>query len=293
LVFGLKIGIVGSNGFIGKNLCAYFKSAGTDFIDLGRVKIANELDTKRDSSIGLVDSIIWTASTVNPKNAEIASDLVKIEITNWKLFLDYVKALQNLESKEIRIVFLSSGGCVYDAGIPPYFVGDSTCGINEYGKMKVAMERLLIDSQMPYTILRIANAYGPDQPFGRGQGVMAEWNNSLRNQQSLKVFGSTNKIRDYIHIDDVVKAINLAANLQNSAILNVGSGEGVRLEQVMYFYKKHFGKNIDFQFTPDRKIDRQGYWLDIHKTQEMLKWNPCIELESGIKKMLENLQNGN
>ncbi len=285
----MKIGVVGSKGFIGKNLCAYFESLGTDFIDLGRVTITDELDQKENYNIGLVDSIIWAASTVNPKNAEIAPHLVDFEITNWKLFLDYVKDLQDDAKTEIRIVFLSSGGCVYDAGIPPYHVGDSTRGINEYGKMKINMENLLIDSHIPYTILRIANAYGPNQPFGRGQGVIAEWNNSLRNQQSLKVFGSTTKVRDYIHIDDVVKAINLATKLHNNAILNVGSGEGVRLEQVMYFYRKYFGKNIDFQFTPDRKIDRQGYWLDISKTHEILNWNPTIDLESGIKKMLENL----
>jgi len=283
-----NIGVFGFAGFIGSNFCEMGSNFNNIIYKLDRFEAGLNNQFQIDKFFN-IDTFIWAASNVNPSIAENSPELVNSEIKTWKNFLNFIKDLKDVTKKIRKVIFLSSGGCVYDGSLPPFKVGDSANGINSYGKMKAYMERSLIESGIPYTILRIANAYGAGQPNGKGQGVFAEWNYSLKLNKPLRVFGSTQKVRDYIHVSDIVNAIDKSIKSETNSIFNIGSSQGISLDQIIEIYKTNSKFPIRLEFAGNRELDRKGYWLDIHKTQEILNWNPTIDLESGIKKMLENL----
>lgn len=285
----MKIGIVGGKGFIGRNFCSYLREIGVPLIEFGKLEVSQTPLDQVIPQLSSIDVILWAASNVNPKIANESPEKVSHEFLLWDNFVARIKLFELIVNKSIQIIFLSSGGCVYDGDSPPFEVGDSAQGINHYGKMKLGMESILVNSTDNYTILRVSNAYGSGQPAGRGQGVFAEWNQSLIANEPLKVFGSVKQIRDYINIVDVSKGLFLAAKLKTKGTHNLGYGAGFSLEYVQSLYSKFWDSSLKFEYHPDRVIDRNSYWLNMSKTEEILNWRPQVDLELGIRKMLENL----
>lgn len=259
------------------------------FIEFGRLYVSQTPLDLVIPQLSSIDVILWAASNVNPKIANESPEKVSHELLLWENFVTRIKLFELNVNKSIQIIFLSSGGCVYDGDSPPFKVGDSAQGINSYGKMKLRMESVLLDSTETHTILRVSNAYGSGQPAGRGQGVFAEWNQSLIANEPLKVFGSVKQIRDYINIVDVSKGIFLAAKLKTKGTHNLGFGTGYSLEYAQSLYSEFWDSGLKFEYHPDRVIDRNSYWLNMSATEDILNWRPQVDLELGIRKMLENL----
>lgn len=258
-------------------------------MEFGRLEVSQTPLNQVIPQLSSIHVILWAASNVNPKIANESPEKVLNELLLWENFVTRIKLFESIANKSIQIIFLSSGGCVYDGDSPPFEVGDSAQGVNNYGKMKLRMERILVNSTDNYTILRVSNAYGLGQPAGRGQGVFAEWNHSLIAKEPLKVFGSVKQIRDYINVVDVSKGLFLAAKLKTKGTYNLGYGTGSSLEYVQTLYSEFWNSSLKFEYHPDRMIDRSSYWLNMSKTEEILNWMPQVSLELGIRRMLENL----
>jgi UDP-glucose 4-epimerase len=275
----VKISIVGYTGFIGKHLHGRFK-------DKGSVNAFNTVELPFNSKelnprIRNQDVIYWVASSVRPNSSQSNLDRIESELYGWSNFL---KLLQPAPPK--KLVFLSSGGCVYKAGIPPFSETNATEGTNAYGKLKVEMEEILQESKIPFTILRVANVYGPGQPVGRGQGVIAEWANSIALNEPLPLFGSSSIKRDFVNVDDVCDAIEAAARFDCDSIFNVGSGEAIALKDLFTLFKKITGLNLQLAQSESREIDREIYFLDISHAKNSLNWEPKISLEDGLRIVL-------
>jgi UDP-glucose 4-epimerase len=260
------------------------------YVELGRFQMSEILPDISMAALSSVDTIVWAASGVNPKMANDSPQQVANELLLWKHFISKVALLESTLGKNLQIIFLSSGGCVYDGTSPPFEVGDPARGINYYGKMKVQMEQMLVDSLSFWSILRVSNAYGLGQPSGRGQGVFAEWNHSLIEKRPLRVFGSINQVRDYINIVDVSKGIFLTSQFKTRGIFNLGYGTGYSIEQAQELYGRFWKFPLAFEYHPKRGIDRNSYWLEMRNTQSAFNWRPQIDLEQGIREMLERLK---
>jgi len=96
-----------------------------------------------------------------------------------------------------------------------------------YGITKLTIEKYLYfyknEYGLNYTILRYANVYGPRQnPFGEA-GVVAIFVNKLLKNENPIINGDGNQTRDYVFVEDVVKANVLTLNSQLSDIYNVGT----------------------------------------------------------------------
>jgi UDP-glucose 4-epimerase len=286
----LKIGVFGARGFIGENFCSYLREIGVSFLDLGRFDHSQVPPDVLNTNFSDLDAIVWAASNVNPKIANESPVLVEYELQLWENFIKCIKSLESISKTQLHLIFLSSGGCVYDGDSAPFEVGDSTTGTNSYGKMKLKMEAILTSSIQNHTILRIANAYGPQQPSGRGQGVFAEWNRSLVKKEPLMIFGSTLQVRDYIHVRDISEGIFLAVKLQIKGVYNLGYGTGISLEYAQSLYSRFWKHRLNFEFHPNREIDRASFWLNMRRTEKVFNWRPKINLENGVREMLKKLE---
>lgn len=276
----MRVAIVGNTGFIGGHLQKRFihihelELFNSSFPVLNSGRLNNKLDG--------IDVVIWAASKNNPRIALESPELVDQELGSWKAFLEAL-----LDAPPKKIIFLSSGGCVYDQGNPPFFENQLAFGTNSYGRLKIEMEDALKESGLNYLIFRVANVYGPKQPVGRGQGVIAEWINSFSSNRPLSIIGSEESRRDYLYIDDLSRAIALGLNIDYSTTLNIGSGTSTSLNELFALFEKLSGKNLEKNHLSGREIDRDAYFLEISKAKEVLNWTPSYSLENGLKVCLD------
>lgn len=166
-----------------------------------------------------------------------------------------------------------------------------------YGALKVASEYELLSAKdhLKITILRLATVYG----FGTGvgaqwRGLIGRYIQAAYNKQPLTVFGEGLQKIDFIHINDIVKAITCLLTMTQSdgdSIFNLGGGKPVSVlevaQMVQHLSSEEFGLEgeIVHQPPPPGKIwpDR---WLSIERIQRLLPDYPQIELENGIRKMM-------
>ena len=275
------VGVVGSNGFIGKHLIRVLEQAKIEVLGFNSDNLPLSKSGELNVALLHTHSLIWCASKVNPAIAENSPDAVAFELNQWKTFLSIWG--RNAKTKTIPIIFISSGGCVYSGKESPFTETTACFGINAYGIMKSRMEESLTKTDIPYKILRVANVYGPGQPVGRGQGVIAEWVNAIRNDKSVEVYGSLQAFRDFIHIDDVAAAIvSCIRHPSLNGVFNIGSGKATTLQEVLDLLSKHSTNNLSITHHEARTVDRLGYFLDTEKALIDLKWQPKIHLSQGL-----------
>jgi UDP-glucose 4-epimerase len=278
--------IVGSNGFIGSRLKLEF---------LRRGRLFGEISTQREfleflegpAQFSLFKNIYWCASKVNPASANLNGGLIRDEISSFERFL-----LVLSESKEIpRIIFLSSGGCTYSGLKSSYSEVDEARGTNTYGIMKIALEEMLFRFSPVSLCLRVGNVYGPGQPIGRSQGVIAEWVHSIQQKNEITLFGEISSYRDYIHIDDLVRCLIILGDKKISGILNVSNGFPTTLEEIYGHLQESWPLEISVKRNAQRQFDRPGYVLDNSKIVEKSNWRPQIEMSHGLSKLLQTPTN--
>jgi len=281
-----KIGIVGSNGFIGKNLKNYLEASGHEVFAYTRKNSIVGIEKKLMIPPSGLDLIVWAASRVNPISAS-NDENVEIEYQEWANFLEL---WEELDAHNSSIVYLSSGGCVYTDENYPFTEESIALGTNAYGRLKIRMEDSLISSKVNGAVLRLSNVYGQGQKTGSGQGVIAEWKYKLESKMNIPIYGSTQSFRDYIHIQDVTEAISLFLQKPiQKGIYNLGSGQPTTLGELIELFKKLVGSEQNFEILEKRPTDRNGYFLDITKLTSNIDWNPKINLQNGLELTLGNL----
>jgi UDP-glucose 4-epimerase len=233
-----------------------------------------------------VQNIVWCASRVNPITAVTRPDLAEVELTEWRTFL---AAWEMQSSPEQRLIFLSSGGCTYSSDVLPFCETDEANGMNQYGKLKISMEQALLLKKASCVVLRVANVYGPGQLHGKGQGVIAEWVNSIKKGEDIRVFGSVESFRDYIFIEDLCEAILRTLFLDDKKqIFNVGSGVSTDLKTILDICTSLKSKKTKILLEQGRPTDRNGYFLDITKFQSLTNWEPVFSIETGLQKTIQH-----
>lgn len=275
-----NMGLVGAFGFIGTSIKSSKVFKDFNIHPYGR---QNPITSEKDfyGKISKLDSIIWAASLTNPLIAETRLDLVKLELENWKKLID---SLASSSLPIPKMVFISSGGCVYSGSKSSFVESDAARGSNAYGRLKSRMEQTLIESGIPHSIIRAANVYGPNQPTGRGQGVVAEWVNASKLGLPIKVFGDTSALRDFIYISDFLNAIKLVIKSDHCLTINIGSGKSESLATLIKALQKHSPNPLDISYHSSRGFDRHAYQLDISLANKYYGWSPKVNLENGISK---------
>ena len=268
------LAVVGRNGFLGSNLARYLESIGSELVSLTRDQ---SLDKYREYGI---DTVFWLASSVTPISAQSSPELAELDLHNFSKFVTSLKLL----SPKVQIVLASSGGAVYADGRPPFTEFDSVDSPHAYAKLKIEMENVLIESGLSHVILRIANAYGPGQLTGRGQGVLAEWITALKLGDKPQLFGSMEVVRDFVHVDDVVQALWLAGRVKDfSGVVNIGSGNPVSLKDCLTLLSQISHQDIEITTVASRPVDRARVYLSIERAASVLNWTPKISLEQGLR----------
>ncbi|NVD39797.1 NAD-dependent epimerase/dehydratase family protein [Ensifer sp. HO-A22] len=188
-----------------------------------------------------------------------------------------------------RVIFVSSGGTVY--GVPqslPTREDDACWPITSYGISKLAIERYLHLYEyihgLEYRILRVSNPFGPHQTAERDQGVIGAFLRRIINEQPIELWGDGSVSRDYLYVDDVIDAFELAMLHEGrSRVFNIGSGVSRTLNEVIAALENVTGKKIDIVRKDGRLVDIPVSVLDISRARNELGWIPKTEFDAGLR----------
>ena len=206
----------------------------------------------------------------------------------------------------VEALVFSSTAAVY--GVPSVSLipeTHPTVPINPYGASKLAFEGALrwLGEAHPFrwTALRYFNAAGADPDGEVGESHVPETHlipllckACLGTGKGLTVFGQDydtpdgTPIRDYVHVVDLAEAHVLAvARLiggGDSRILNVGTGEGVTVMQMIEAAERTLGLKVPYQVGPRRAGDPPSLVADSRQLKALLGWKPvCSDLDSLIR----------
>jgi hypothetical protein len=153
-------------------------------------------------------------------------------------------------------------------------------------------DKLAVETYLPiyeklcglnYSIIRLANVYGPRQdPHGEA-GVVAIFAKAMLAGKPLTIFGDGNDERDYIYVQDVVDAIARAAVGTLPGPFNVGTGIGTSTNRIFEVVAQNCGHSEAAIHGPDRPGDINRISLDPSKAARELGWIPQVTLDDGLR----------
>jgi len=139
---------------------------------------------------------------------------------------------------------------------------------------------------MPVTVSRCSNNYGPYQFPEKMIPLMIA---NAVNDKKLPVYGTGENVRDWLHVTDHVKAIDLILHKGKiGEIYNIGGHNEMRNIDVVKLILKAVGKGEELiAFVADRKGHDLRYAIDPGKIHTELGWLPETKFADGIKKTIE------
>ncbi len=153
-----------------------------------------------------------------------------------------------------RFIFVSSGGTLYGPGTAhvPHTEHTPVQMMGAYGAGKFCLEEYIRlragHHGFEYVILRLGNLYGRVDRRPREQGVIEQWMDKLAVGDAIEVWNGLDVVRDYVHIDDMVAALQaVIANPVVPPVLNVGSGHGTSLRELSELLARVTGRVVSFR----------------------------------------------
>jgi UDP-glucose 4-epimerase len=191
-----------------------------------------------------------------------------------------------------KVVFAGSGGTLY--GIPediPVREGHPQHPVSPYGVSKKAVGDYLHYYRethgVEYTVLALANVYGPRQdPHGEA-GVVAIFAGKLLGRERPTIFGDGEQTRDFVYVDDVVDGFVRAADKGGGLIMNIGTGEETTVQQLFDRMARLTGFKDPAHYAPARMGELQRSALDPGRAAIHLGWKPWTGMDEGLRRTLE------
>ena len=230
------------------------------------------------------EALIHLAAQISvPDSLKKPEETFAINTEATKLLLDILKPQ--------KVVFASSGGAIYgDPEVIPTPEDSPLMPTSPYGESKKRAEVILneyfhANKQAAVTLLRYANVYGPHQPHDGG-GVVAIICKALKDDEEFILNGDGNQTRDFVYVEDIVKA-NLKALDQSAQyeIFNIGTGGETQLNNVIKMLQGVSRKalTITQEKTQDEVVRSV---LNSDKAKEW-GWSSSVSIEDGLAKTWE------
>jgi nucleoside-diphosphate-sugar epimerase len=303
LIRNKKVFVTGATGFVGSNLVRSFLRQGNEVHVLTRrssnkwrlddiLKDINECHVDLDDTNGISsviqaicpDVIVHTA--VYGGHAQ-QKDTKAIFDTNLAGTINLVNACNKIDYE----LFINTGSSSeYGYKNAPMTESDVCHPGEYYGISKLAAtlycHMMAIKNNKPIITLRLFSPYGYYDDSSR---LIPSVILSCLNGRP-PALSSSSFVRDFIFIDDVVRAYHSAMKCtQNGAIINIGTGREHNVGDVAEAVTRITGNNLKpvYGHTPKRLNEPIMWEADVHNANELLNWAPEYSLEEGLSKTIE------
>ncbi len=306
-----RILITGAAGFLGSHLCDRYIAEGYKVLGMDNL-ITGDLNNIehlfKDSNFefyhhdvskfvhvpGDLDYILHFASPASP------IDYLKIPIQTLKVgSLGTHNLLGLAKEKKARILIASTSEVYGDPLVHPqtedYYGNVNTIGPRGvYDEAKRFQESITMAYHrfhgVETRIARIFNTYGPRMRLNDGRVIPAFMGQALRGED-LTVFGDGSQTRSFCYVEDEIEGFFKLLQSDYSLPVNIGNPHEITILDFAKEIIKLTGTHQKIVFMPlpaDDPLQRQP---DISKAKEILKWEPKVTRDIGMKKTFEYFKN--
>jgi UDP-glucose 4-epimerase len=297
----MKILITGGAGFIGSQIAEAYLQAGHV------VHIMDNMATGKRENIPASARFIEMDITAPEVAAVLAEERYEV-ISHHAAQIDVRKSVAdpmfdarvnilggiNLVENGLKhglkkVIFASSGGTVYgEQHTFPATEQHSCKPISPYGIAKLSFEQYLYYYHtcfgLEYAAMRYANVYGPRQnPHGEA-GVVAIFISKILSGVQAMINGDGLQTRDYVFVEDLVRANVLALGTIPTGAYNIGTAIETNVVQVFDAVNAALGNRFERKHAEAKTGEQKRSVLDYGHTQSILGWQPEIDFETGIAK---------
>ncbi len=272
----IKIGITGSNGFIGSHLIKRLsENKNLTLFPFDKTKYSlSSIDSLKDF-VKDKDVIVHLAGLTKTDNI---SDFY---LTNTMGTLNLLEAISRYAKKSIHFIFPSSFAVYKEIQKKELLTEEKTPALprNHYGMSKLLAEEIIKyynrKKKIKTGILRLANVYGP------GGKLFVE---KISDGKEVLINGTGRQVRDFIYIDDVIEAFikTISNQKDNFMLVNICSGEETTIIDLIKKVEELLGKKAMIKYN--KKDSQKGYWIGNGQLAlEKIGFQPKIGLVTGIK----------
>ena len=300
----MKILVTGGAGFIGSHIAEYLVQRGDDVTVLDNLITGSKENlTKISDKINFVNGDIRDhklleklVSDTTGVFHEAALASVQQSFSMKDEYIDVnVTGTENIFklAKEygFKIVYASSSSVYGNPKKIPVKEDDERKPINPYAKTKLDGEDLAKKySEIGVKVigLRYFNVFGKRQSKEYA-GVIKLFLQRIQQKKSPKINGDGLQTRDFVHIDDVVKANVLAMDSDiNHRFLNVGSGLPTSVLDLANLIIEASGLSLESIHGPELSGDVRATQADIKLIRKLLNWEPKMKLDDWLTKIISN-----
>lgn len=279
----MKILIIGGKGYIGSKLVLALKEHEVEIFDKPK-DILNSVDIRiaingKDIVYHLAALAELSYTDAHPQetyevNIEGTNNIARICAEN-KVLLNFVSTC-----------------CIYGNPLEIPSVEDRLINPSDtYAMSKAAGEYLVkmwgLSNGLKYNILRFGTVYGQSiNKEMRNDMCIQKFLVSASKGEGLKITGDGRQSRNFIHIDDLVRALVLITDKKIvGETINLSGNEKISINDIAD-YAIRFGA-LAKKYIPARKDDFYDQDVSLEKAKRLLGWEPEIKFEDGIKKMYQ------
>jgi dTDP-glucose 4,6-dehydratase len=300
--------VTGGAGFLGSHLCDRLLAEGWEVLAvdnfitgaLGNVghlaknaqfKLENE-DVSKNAALqvdGEVGYVLHFASPASPP------DYLKHPIATMMVgSMGTQNALELALRKKAKFFMASTSECYGDPEMSPQ--QEEYWGhVNSVGPRAVYDEAKRFSEAMTMAyhrhhgvdtrIVRIFNTYGPRMRLNDGRALPNFVFQALSGQ-ALTIYGDGKQTRSFCYVDDLIDGIYKLMLSDEHMPVNIGNSQEITILEFAERIRKHFDHVPQIIFEPLPQDDPKRRCPDISKAKRILKWEPKINLEEGLKRTL-------
>ncbi|MBI4436412.1 MAG: NAD-dependent epimerase/dehydratase family protein [Candidatus Omnitrophica bacterium] len=298
----MAIFLTGGSGFIGSHLLETLGQEGVPIIALAHRRPLTP--SAIEASVKVIQGDITESDWIDQVHAPIdviyhlagiSGPVQGIEDPLLMTRINVLGTQQVLEAArrwKIKQMIVASSSYVYgDAPSYPLREEFPLHPTSPLGGTKAGMEALCrvygYCYGVPFTLLRIFTVYGPGS--GRHQFAIQAIQ-KVTEKKEIR-FGSSKPTRDFVYIDDVVRALLAARGVREPrAVFNVGTGVETSIRQFVETLLKIAGRSAEevvFDETSvraDEKRNPSRQVASLDRVREELSWSPQVSLEEGLRR---------
>ena len=300
----MRIVITGAAGFVGSHLVDMFLSLGHEVVAIDNLITGKKENLTVHKNLTFLDQNVYKYIEVDGRAdwvLHFASPASPVDFTKYPIPIlkvgssGTINALGLAKAKKAKF-FLASTSEVYGDPLEhpqkETYVGnvDPISERSVYDEAKRFAEATTMAyhrfHNIEIRIIRIFNTYGPRMRPEDGR-VLSNFITQAMTGKPITVYGDGSQTRSFQYVTDLINGISKLMDVTYHLPVNLGNPNEFTILELANIVKKITNSNSEIVFKPLPDADPKRRRPDISRAKEVIKWEPKVSLEDGLKKMIE------
>ncbi len=293
---GHRVLVTGGSGFIGRHVVATLRGAGAEVrivdlqahpdpaLDIVRGDIADPTVIEAAFDGGFDGVVHLAAVTSVLRSVQMPELTFQTNVTGTH------RVLEGARASGVKTVVFASTNAVTGPMLEPAITElASLHPLTPYGATKAASEMLMSAYTAAYGIrcsaVRLTNVYGPGMQAK--DSIVARLMRAIRLGNGFEIYGDGLQVRDYVHVADVVSAMQLALTNANwSGATVIGAGRSLSVIEVIDVVSRVTGAELAVTHGPARLGEMPAVIVDPSRAHAS-GWSPQFDFSTGVANVWE------